>query len=62
MEWLFKEKGYDIKNYFDKVQSKAINHNPQAISKEEFENLLKIIAPENGIQHIIGVLLDWKKC
>lgn len=54
IEWLFKERGYSIKNYFDKVQSKAVIHNPESISKEEFKNLLEVITPENGIQQTPG--------
>ncbi len=49
LKW-FSEEYYPVKSWFKRYTPKPVNDNPQAISKEEFEGLLKIITAENGIQ------------
>jgi integrase len=45
--WLL-DKGYISRRYFTKIPRKQVISNPQAITKTEFENLLKIIKPKTG--------------
>lgn len=52
--WVIKE-GIDVKNPFAAVVRKPEYHNPQAITKEEFEAFIKVIAPENGIHPREGI-------
>jgi integrase len=50
MSWLDEHGGSEgIKNYFKKVQHKRLQYNPETITKEEFEQLLQKITPENGL-------------
>lgn len=43
-----KKQGYSTQNFFEEAPRKRIRPNPQAINKEEFDNLLKITTQENG--------------
>lgn len=47
-KWLQLE-GIPIKNPFSKVKKTNKGHEPIAITKEEFENILRVLKPENGI-------------
>lgn len=50
LKWFCEEYNVPIRNWFEKVNRKKTNSNPQSISKEEFMSLLKMITPENGIK------------
>lgn len=48
LKWYSEEYNYPVKNYFERVQRKMINTNPEAITQKEYEALLKQVTPENG--------------
>ena len=50
MNHYIKEYNSDLKNWFDGINRKGINSNPESISKTEFEALLKRITFENGVK------------
>lgn len=50
LAWYSDEYNEPIRNCFSKVQRRKTYTDPQAISKEEFNDLLKQITPENGIR------------
>jgi integrase len=50
IKWYAEEYNNPLKNYFEKVQRKKLNPNPEAITKREYEALLKQITPETGIK------------
>jgi len=43
-----------IRNYFEKVNRKKLNPNPEAITKDEYVALLKQIKPESGLKEYIN--------
>jgi len=49
VSWYNKEYDASIKNVFEVVPRKKIQHHPETISKDEFEKLLESITPEKGI-------------
>jgi integrase len=49
LKW-FSEEYYPVKSWFEKVPREHPNSKPQSITEEEYEALLGIITPENGIQ------------
>jgi integrase len=49
LKW-FSEEYYPVKAWFKRVNLKPVTSNPQAITKEEYDALLRITTPENGIQ------------
>jgi integrase len=49
IKYLIKELEIDMKNPFDKVKLREIHYTPEVIPVEEFELLLSVITPENGI-------------
>ncbi len=49
VSWYNKEYDASIKNVFEVVPRKKIQHHPETISKDEFEKLLNAITPEKGI-------------
>jgi len=50
LKWYSEEYNYPLKNCFEKVQRKNLNPQPEAITKSEYEALLKQITPENGVK------------
>ncbi|MBP7166589.1 MAG: hypothetical protein KBB64_02920 [Bacteroidia bacterium] len=48
--WYTEEYNIPLRNPFDKIRRKKTNHSPQAITKEQFEQILNQITPENGIR------------
>jgi integrase len=50
VKWYMQEYDKPIKNCFELVQRKKLNHNPEAITKNEYEALLNQITPENGVK------------
>ena len=50
IKWYAQEYDYPLKNCFELVQRKNLNPQPEAITKSEYEALLKQITPENGIK------------
>lgn len=50
-EWFNEEYNTQIRNPFNKVKRKKIHHTPKAITKEQYEQILNQITPENGIRH-----------
>ena len=50
LKWYSEEYNYPLKNYYEKVQRKNLNPQPEAITKSEYEALLKQITPENGVK------------
>lgn len=44
-----KKQGYGVQNFFEEAPRKKIRPNPQAINKEEFDNLIKATTLENGV-------------
>lgn len=49
IKYLIDELEIDMKNPFDKVKLREIHYTPEIIPVEEFELLLSVITPENGI-------------
>lgn len=49
--WYSEEYNVPLRNPFGKVKRKKINHTPQAITKEQFEQILNQITPENGTRN-----------
>lgn len=49
IDYLIDELNVDIKNPFHRVKLRAIHHDPEILPVEEFEKLLSVITPENGI-------------
>ncbi len=49
VDYLIKELSVDIKNPLDRVKLRVIHHDPEIVPVEEFEHLLSVITPENGI-------------
>ncbi len=50
LSWYAEEYDFPIRNYFEKVKRKNLNPKPQAITLPEYQALLEIINPENGIK------------
>jgi len=50
LKWYPDEYNHPVKNWFESVERKKINPNPEAISRDEYQELLKQITPENGIK------------
>jgi len=50
LKWYAEEYNYPIRNYFERVKRKMLNSNPEAITHQEYEKLLKQITPENGMK------------
>lgn len=50
MNYYIKEYDSSLKNWFEGINRKPINANPESISKNEFEGLLKRVTSENGIK------------
>ncbi len=50
MKWYCEEYDVPVKNWFARINRRTTIYNPQSISKEDFDELLKKITPENGIQ------------
>jgi len=51
INWVKEEFDVPVKNYFVNVERMTVNHNPQGITRKEYEELLKIITPESGIKY-----------
>lgn len=51
LKWYGQEYEFQMRNWFERVNRKRLNPNPEAITFEEYEKLLKQITPENGIRH-----------
>lgn len=49
IKYLIDELEIDMKNPFDKVKLREIHYTPEIIPVEEFELLLSVVTPENGI-------------
>jgi len=49
LTWYDEEYDYSVRNYFARVVRKKLNPKPEAITLEEYEALLAIITPENGV-------------
>ncbi|MBK9638166.1 MAG: tyrosine-type recombinase/integrase [Bacteroidetes bacterium] len=49
--WFNEEYNTQIRNPFNKVKRKKTHHTPKAITKEQYEQILNQITPENGIRH-----------
>lgn len=49
VNWYKEQYNHPIKNFFETVSRKIVNHTPEAISQKEYEDLLLQITPENGI-------------
>jgi integrase len=50
LKWYGEEYRQPIINWFEEVQRKKINPNPEAITQEEYKALLQKITPENGLK------------
>lgn len=50
LTWYAEEFDTPIRNYFEKVKRKNLTPRPEAISYREYESLLAITTPENGIK------------
>ena len=50
LKWYSEEYNVNIRNWFSRIKRKRLNPNPQAITRSEYEALLKQITPENGIK------------
>ena len=50
MRWYAEEYDCPIRNCFEKVRRKNLNPKPEAITRKEYEELLKQITLENGIK------------
>lgn len=50
IDWLIDKKDYDIKNPFKEVSRRVQPTNNEIIEESEFEKLLEVIKPENGIK------------
>ncbi len=50
LKWYGEEYRVPIINWFEEVERKKLNPKPEAITKTEYEALLKQITPENGIK------------
>lgn len=59
INWLSKQ-GYELENHFAKVTRRPEAKDPQIIEQSEFEHLLSLVCPENGIE-IVGVKRKEKK-
>lgn len=55
LKFYAEEYNTSIRNWFERVKRKTLNPKPQAITKEEYEALLKQITPENGVRFYEGV-------
>ena len=51
LKWYAEEYNYPIRNWFERVKRKKLNPNPEAITREEYEALLKQITLENGVRN-----------
>ena len=49
LKWYGEEYDVPVRNWFERVKRKKVNTNPESITEEEFNALLEIITPENGI-------------
>ncbi len=54
LKWYSEEFNFPVKNHFKQIRY-TLNPKPQAITKKEYEALLKIITPENGVRFYKGV-------
>lgn len=68
MKWYSEEYDQNIRNWFERVERKKVIPNPKAITKIEYEALLKIITQENGkkeyenvVKPIRNVYRPWLK-
>ncbi len=50
LKWFADEYNYPIRNWFERINRRKVNTNPESITYEEYEALLKQIIPENGIK------------
>ena len=50
LKWYAEEYNFPIRNWFERVKRKQLNPRPEAITRAEYEALLKQITPENGIK------------
>ena len=50
LKWYAEEYDFPIRNYFEKAKRKKLNPEPEAINQKEYEAILKIITPENGMK------------
>jgi len=50
LKWYSEEYNVNIRNWFTRIKRKRLNPNPEAITRSEYEALLKQITPENGIK------------
>jgi len=55
LKWYSKAYNLNTKNWFEDIERKRLNPKPEAITKNEYEALLKQITPENGIRECNGV-------
>ena len=49
INYLIDELGIDMRNPFDRVKLAEVHYDPEIIPVEEFEQLLTVVTPENGI-------------
>lgn len=54
LKWYALEYDHQIRNWFDRVKRKKLNPTPEAITKSEYEALLKQITPDNGVKEYRG--------
>ncbi len=50
LKWYAGQYNITVNNYFESVKRKIVNHNPEAITQKEYEALVKVITPENGVK------------
>lgn len=50
LKWYTDEYDFPMRNFFEKVKRKSLNPRPEAIIQKEYEALLPIITPENGLK------------
>lgn len=67
IDYVIEELGIEMKNAFDRVKLREVHYDPEIIPSEEFEKLLSVITPENGVgfkgrtKHTVNYYRDWLK-